>query len=330
MLRDPRHRHVRLALLLFALPLFGCGAPDTVDLIVVDRRPHPDHGIYRLQGEAREPLFTAAPLGHVMQIAVAAERRQCVFAYTPPPNATQRAGSSLLLLDIDAPAAPRPLIAAAAGEALLDPVYAPDERTLYWVRAELTMERNPDEIVALKATDLASMTTEHLLGNAIWPAPSPDGRWLAFLSVNPTTLTRGLGLLDLRTRQVTSLIGNGAFADIDAPTFSADGQWIFFHGPPQQGALSQSHSWTDRLLALLGIAPAHAHSNMPGVWWKISVRGDGLQAVTAQPEIISNASRLRSGALAYTSSLGLRRMLGGEVDTLNAEPYFGDVADYAR
>ncbi len=306
----------------------ACSEPTVPDLLVVDRRPHPDHGIYLVQGEVRNPVFTAAPLGHLLQITYSSRRGECVFAYNPPPAEGRPPvlRTSLYSVPVETPGAqPQILIEAAANEVLLDPVFSPDSRELYWVRASGMTSTSPGGNVALQVTRLQDMQTRKVLDNAIWPAPAPDGARLAFVPVDPHTLARGLSILHLQSGEITELLAVGAYDDIDAPLFSRDGDWIYFFGPAAAAAAAGS-SW----LQWLGIKSAHAHINRPGVWWKISVDGEQLQPVTGDSEIISNAARSDAGILTYTSSLGVRLLSADGVSTLLPQPFFGGVAEYAR
>ncbi|MEM9621989.1 MAG: hypothetical protein AAF993_10095 [Pseudomonadota bacterium] len=311
--------------------LLGCGDDTTInpaelEVIVVDRRPLPHHGVYLIKNNERQTLFAAEPLGHLLQITYSATLARCVFAYAPPPVAgqTSNLSASLYSMPVSPGAQPEVLIPAGRNEVLLDPVFSHDSSQLYWVRAVApTNPRDPTKL-ELNVTNLEDMSYATVLRNAIWPAPSIDGARLAFVTVNPATLQRGLSVRDNKTGNVTELIEIGRFDDIDAPIFSTDGRWIYFFGP----ALTQSVS--DGWLRWLGIQTAHAHINRPGVWWKIAVDGNNLQTITDENEIISNASRADSGILTYTSSLGVRLLTEDGIMTLAAEPYFGGVAEHVR
>ncbi len=318
---------LNLLALLTTLILNAC-SPVEPEVLVVDRRPHPDHGIYLLQAERRSAIFAAQPLGHLLQIAYSKARGECVFAYNPPPvpGASPVLQTSLYRIPVEPSnpagvATPSIMIPANRNEVLLDPVFSPDSKQLYWVRAGQLSTLNNTGSVSLNVTDLATMTHNKVLDNAIWPAPSPNGEKLAFVAVDPQTLARGLSVLEPSSGAVSPLIEIGLFDDVDAPLFSPDNQWIYFFGPaaPQTGWLE----W-------LGISSAQAHINRPGVWWKISVTGEGLQPVTADTEIISNATRSASGVLTYTSSLGVRLLSRDGARTLYEGPYFGGVAEYVQ
>ena len=288
---------------------------------MVDRRPHPSHGLLSIHDGAPRQVFQAEPLGHIMQFDVrpAAGLRspgQVVLSYvSPPASATSMPAAGLFTLAMDDPEAQlEPLLLPAPGENLLDPVYAPDGAGIYFVRVTQRMD-GPDlhHEISLETLDPESGSIQRLGANTIWPTPSPDGRRLAAVSVDPTTLIRGLTLLELPSGESRTLIPPGRFTDIDAPVFSADGAWVYFFA---------SREATTSLLDLLGFV-AHAHSNQPGLWWRVAVDGGAPEVLTGEPEIISDGSRIE-GRLMYTSSLGLRMLTAdGAVVTLNDAPYFG-------
>ncbi len=304
------------------LLLAACSAPvDVAELLVVDRRPHPSHGLLSIHDGVPRQVFQAEPLGHIMQFDVRpaagiSAPGQVVVSYVgPPASATSVPAAGLFTLAVDDPeAALERLLAPAQGENLLDPVYAPDGTSIYFVRVTQRVD-GPDlhREIALETLNLESGSIQRLGANAIWPTPSPDGRRLAAVSVDPTTLIRGLTLLELPSGEPRTLIPPGRFPDIDAPVFSADGAWVYFFA---------SSETTTSLLDLMGFV-AHAHSNQPGLWWRVAVDGGAPEALTREPEIISDGSRIE-GRLMYTSSLGLRMLTAdGAVVTLNEAPYFG-------
>jgi Tol biopolymer transport system component len=164
--------------------------------------------------------------------------------------------------------------------------------------------------------------TRSLLTDAIWPAPAPNGTQLAVVTVRPEDAARGLGLYDLERDTLHQLVAPGRFDDVDSPVFSTDGRWLYF--------FAADYSTVSAPAVLAGWrGVAHAHSNQPGLWWRIGVSGGGLEAVTADPEIVSHGTMTHDGRLLYTSSAGVRIVSADGIRTLFTEPFYGAVAALA-
>lgn len=296
------------------------------DLLVVDRRPHPQHGLVRIQGDAVQQLFQADPLGHVMQFDLAADpvsgSTRGVLAYVAPParpEATPAAGLYGFTLD-ETPLRLRPLLLPGPDESLLDPAYSADGSIIYFVRISQTLDaRGLRRDISVEALDPAAGASRPLTRNAIWPTPSPDGRLLALVTVDPASLARGLAVLDLPSGRLRRLLPDGRFPDVDAPVFGPGGTWLYFFA---------SGETRTSLLDLLGSA-AHAHSNQPGLWWRLRTDGSGLETVTGEPEIISHGAIIGDGRMVYSSSAGLRVLdADGAAYTLDPAPYYGALAEW--
>ena len=126
-------------------------------------------------------------------------------------------------------------------------------------------------------TDTLSART--LITNAVQPAPSPNGEWLAYVAIdthNPMSLTRSIRARNLKTSEDRVLIKPDQFFDVYGPRWLNDSQIIFSAADPSLASKRDSDGVPMRMLdALLGLQIAAAH-NWSGAVWRVNLDGSGL------------------------------------------------------
>lgn len=223
-----------------------------------------------------------------------------VLAYAPPPpDGEVQMGFTQLYLLTNGDTTPRLLIEPQqAGEIFFYPDWTADGRFIYY--SHVVQQDNAPFTTTLERFDRESGESKVVADNGIWGRVSPNGRLLAYVLVNLEALTRELVVSEADGSNPRTLVTQEDFADMDAPFFSPDSQWLYFSAVP----LPQS-SWWDRLL---GVEAAAAHA-VPSDWWRIPVGG-------GSPEQIShiNEAGLYGGfapdgtQIAFASQTGLYTM----------------------
>lgn len=220
-----------------------------------------------------------------------------VLAYAPPPpDGEVQLGFTQLYLLTNGDTTPRLLIESQQpGEIFFYPDWTDDGRFIYY--SHVVQQDNAPFTTTLERFDLRSGASEMVAENGIWGRVSPNGRLLAYILVNLEAFTRELVVSEADGSNPRTLVTQNDFADMDAPFFSPDGQWLYFSAVP----LPQSNGW-DRML---GVKTVTAHS-VPSDWWRIPVSG-------GTPEQIShiNEAGLYGGfspngsQIAFASQTGL-------------------------
>jgi Tol biopolymer transport system component len=114
--------------------------------------------------------------------------------------------------------------------------------------------------------------------NGIWPRVSPDGRSLAYIHIDQDSLAAELVLAERDGSNATVLVLRDRFMTLDAPFFSADGQWLYFSAVAEQ---TSSATWWERLL---GIEVVSAH-NLPSRWWRLPLTGGEPEPLTEEARV---------------------------------------------
>jgi hypothetical protein len=185
-----------------------------------------------------------------------------------------------------------------------DVIWSADGKQIFFTRvgAESAQPKPTDSFLAIQVADVSSLLTAGtLITNAFQPAPSPNGEWLAYLSLdtsNPLSLTRSIRLRNLKTNEDRIVIAPNQFFDVYGPRWLNNSQLIFSAAEsPQATPRTNEHASeraTIRMLdALLGVRVAVAHSWAGNVWRVnideisatslIQLNKDKLQAPIAAP-----------------------------------------------
>jgi Tol biopolymer transport system component len=161
------------------------------------------------------------------------------YAFSPEPEGEQgniTIGQDIYLLDLKT-GADKLLIKRDEAQGFLDqPAWSKDAKYLYF--SSRVPQRDKDknivgENISISRLELATNTREKLLEDAREPAPLPDGKLLAFVSVQASTGTyeTNLKILNLETKEVKTLLNpNQGFIGTYFPRPSPDGQLIAFAG----------------------------------------------------------------------------------------------------
>ncbi|MEM7118107.1 MAG: hypothetical protein AAF614_37095, partial [Chloroflexota bacterium] len=208
------------------------------------------------------------------------------------------ANSNLYLMLADGETAPRPLTELAGStEVYFQPVWGPNGRYLYYAH------NIPDANDIFKVRtyverwDVLTGEQSQLVADAFWPRPSDDGTLLAYVRLNPETLARSLHVADADGQNSREVIAESQFADVDAPLFSADGEWLYFSAVEE--AVSRRYWWE----VVLGVEVAYAH-DVPSDWWRVPVVGGEPERIT-MIEGVGMFGVFNGRFLAFSSNEGL-------------------------
>ena len=231
---------------------------------------------YDLATKAATTLFTVPEGGWLAQTAVSPDGSRLVLSYAPPPGSdgTQFANSNLYLMLADGDTEPRPVTTLSEiTEIYFNPTWSPDSRYLYYAHNV----PNPDDVFQfvtyVERRDIVTGKVEQLVANAFWPRLSPSGKQLAYVAIDPETKERSLWAADERGENGRLLTTPNQFADVDAPLFSPDEQWLYFSAVEKGVA---ERKWWE---VALGIDVAFAH-DVASDWWRLPLAGGASERVT--------------------------------------------------
>jgi hypothetical protein len=131
-------------------------------------------------------------------------------------------------------------------------------------------------------TDLRTLRSRVVISDAMQPAPSPDGMWLAFVALdisrsNPPEVARSIRILRLADGEVRTVVPVDRFYDVYAPRWLDNDTLLFTASEnPPTSSRAGPHMVLD---ALLGLRLAHAHG-WSGEVWRINRDGTDLRKLT--------------------------------------------------
>jgi Tol biopolymer transport system component len=276
---------------------------------------------FDLETGEQKILFQAPSDAWVTGASVSPNGDQILLAYAPPPadGQIQSGYSDLSLVPFEGAETPQPVLARSQElESYWNPLWAPDGNAIFFNYFI------PDESLEAGAryevgrVPLSGGESELLVGDAIWPRLSSDGRWLVYVTFNPLVDINKLFVLDVQAggSQPVEVVLPDGFPIIDAPLFSPDGTMIYFSA--QSSDVPLSLSWLGRLM---GVEVARAHS-VPSDWWRVPISGGEPERLTEIFETGLYADFSPNGGhLAFISDTGLHVMKpdGSELVTLLEE-----------
>ena len=296
-------------------------------LIMIDPSFYPEHKLvtFDLATEKLTTDFDVPENGWIYQIDVSQDGRQIVMAYSAPPTSDEnqtnqrdpydRSGIYLLSLD-DTTADPILLFGhQQANEYFFSPIWSADGQHIYYVSYRYlstageetpSQSQNSTLDVGLYRYDLQSKASTFIEKNAVWPRLSPNGERLVYILVDPTTMQRGIYIVDTTSNHVTEVVPINAFFDVDTPHFSANGEWLYFSAAPHPTKVSRT--WWERVLDVQ-IAKAHTDHNVPSEWWRVPVGGGEPEKISSTPRLITYGEFNDNGErLFFATDMGIYAM----------------------
>jgi hypothetical protein len=272
------------------------------------------------------PVFQAPQNSFLSAAAASPDGEQTLLAYSPPPadETPQYGYTDLYLMPSDGSGPLQPfLLRKGVEEIFFTPTWAPDGQSIYYSHF---YNADPDQQVPdYKYTiERASLNgeTELLIQDALWPAVSPDGAQLAYLSYDEVTFSNELYTASIDGGGKTPVLQPGLNPPVDAHLYTADGKSLIFSMVNLQFA--PASSWLEKLL---GVKVASAHS-VPSDWYIVPAGGGQPQRLTAINDVGMFADLSPDGTrMAFISATGLYVMNvdGSELEQISNEILVGTV-----
>jgi len=224
-------------------------------------------------------IFQAPKRAILSGAAVSPDQTRIALAYSPPPPQDESfVFPSIYLIPADGSAKPAQLIpGSSANDSFSNPAWSPDGQFLFGSHFHRgTGESDPPRNTVDRINLDGKFTP--VLDFATWPAVSPDGQKLAYLSVDPTSTQNKLYLSNIDGSDPRQIVADNEFPTVDAPRFTPDGQSLLF-----SAANAPTLSSTSRLERLLGIIVASAH-NVPSDFYSVTLDGSKLTRLTQVSE----------------------------------------------
>jgi Tol biopolymer transport system component len=271
-------------------------------------------------------LFQAPTNSWLSAAIVSPDGQQILMAYAPPPpNGDPNYGySDLHLLPISGEGSPRPLITRQdPQESYFNPTWAPGGLSIYFTHL---FRLDPNSKVSSYQSNIEQASLDGkikpLIPHALWPALSPDGLKLSYLTTNPTTYDNDLYLANPDGSDPGPILPPESNSPVDDHFFTKDGGQLIFS--MVNDLLSPTNSWFEKLF---GIEVVSAHST-PSDWYIISTTGGQPKRLTYQNDIGMYADLSPDGQqMAFISATGLYVMNldGSNLAKLSKQVFIGSV-----
>jgi hypothetical protein len=194
----------------------------------------------------------------------------------------------------------RPVLPVQGDISYEDPAWSADGRTLYVTRVGIPQGSTGGAATAPKsglaiqvvpnasqlATSHVPVTASTLIDDGFQPAPSYDGAWLAYTSVdvsNPVSPTKGIRIRNLKSSEDHSLVPPDHFYDVYGPRWMPNNQQVIFSAADASLFTSGARQSPSLLLALVDLVlaphPALAHSWIGDIW-RVNSDGSALTRLT--------------------------------------------------
>ena len=305
----------KLLFFVFLLLLIACGgdegdtavSPETTNttgsLFYILQEPRRQALMrYDFAGGSSQTLFEVPENGWLSHIAASPDGSQIALTYAPSPgeNEIQFGYSSLYLLLADGRSQPRLLVERTAEqEVFFNPTWSPDGQQLYFSHVSPLDEEAFTFNTTLERLNLASGELTTVAENGIWPRVSPNGRSLAYVHIDQDSLAAELVLAERDGSSPIVLVPRDRFMTLDAPFFSADGQWLYFSAVAAQ---TGSANWWERLLGIEVVSAP----NLTSRWWRLPVTGGEPAPVTEEARVGQYGALSPDGrSIAFSSQSGI-------------------------
>lgn len=275
-------------------------------LAFVEQRPHPYHRVARLDFEtgAVSSLFELPKGALVYHIAATPDAQRLVMSYSPPEARYDYSG--LYTVSLTDGTMERVVGGETPATYYTNPHWAGDS-LVYTVYRRAAQTRH------IERYDVRTGAVNVVAENAVMPMLSADGATLMYVRINPIDGKRSLWAMDTTAESAAyPLVTEDAFADIDVPTLSPDGAWVYFTVLEQPSFASRAAQ------VVLGAGQAHAHGNhnVPMRWYRVSLGGGEPQPVISDPFITLYGGLNTADELGFVSDTGFYVAQAGRVDQL--------------
>ncbi len=246
-------------------------------LIFVEQRAQPHYRIAQLDF-ATKSISTVLEISSgalVFQVSKSAESQQLLITYSAPDstgnNTYDRNGVYSVSLK----------------DGSLKRLFGEDRPNLYYAYPRqvgdsiyYAIYEKENESKHIEKYDLRTHAITRIADNATQPITSSDGKFVAWLHIDPDTQARSLWVQATENGKPAQLVGDAQFADIDNPMFSEDGKWLYFsvlEGQPPPTRRSASNIWSG-----VYSASAHGNHNLPSRWYRIAIEGGAATSFTTK------------------------------------------------
>jgi len=223
-------------LLLALLPLFfavACGGDDKGDELGNEPGPRflvtGARGLSERGGQREKLIVQFDDGAFVLDPAISADGKKLAFAVQHPATADSQGkvdfGSDLWISNRDGSGRKELLRHSAPGEFISRPNWLPNGKQIVFDVRGTKQDGQPD--LRVESLDLDTMARQRLAADAVEPALHPDGKTLAYVSINPRTQHEQLMVADITTGQAKPLTSADATQVYNIElAWSPDGEWL--------------------------------------------------------------------------------------------------------
>lgn len=276
----------------------------TGGLAFVEQRPYPYHRVAHLDvatGEVRT-LFNIPDGALVYHIATTPDPDILLMTYSPAKARYLRSGLYTVSLSTG-------VLTHLLGDETDGVYYAQPQ----WNQSVISYAVYERDTQARRVEQFNPETGQIMViaEDAVMPLTSADGQTMVYVRVNSSTGARSLWQTD-KSGAAQAIIQEGDFADIDVPVLSPDGSWVYF-------TVLEGESTTSRLLEVVfgaSRASAHGNHNVPMRWYRVGMKGEGVQPVTTNPFITLYGGLDAAETLSFVSDTGFYVAQDGRINQL--------------
>jgi len=285
----------------FESRVVGDSAALTSGLVFVEQRPFPYGRLVQLDNASQtlRTVFSLPDGALVYQLAPSPDPDTLLMTYSTPESHYDSNG--IYALDLRDGTLSRLVGTDASGVYIAHPQQVGDA-VYYGV-----YERDSGALY-IERYDTVTRAVNRIADAAVKPLVTPDGLMVAYLRVNPVSGARSLWVAGAMGEDARELVGESVFADIDLPTFSSDGAWIYFT------VLETQPLSANRVLSvILGESPVLAHGNhsRPAHWVRVATSGGGAETVTADAFVVLHGALSSADTLGFVTDTGFYVTHGG-------------------